>query len=873
MGAGQLAAAAFCFPLFLCVSSIKGEAMPTNLKIVVAGDVSIDLFIWRVNTKDLVDTQGRPTIGRESFYGNRMTAMPGGALLLARMFKEVAGINVIAPQLENLEQIAPQEIVHSLALLAPYPFSRGLYNRSHLVYRVQQFLGYVSPEKKPTKLSPIQGDDADAEIIVIDDAGKIFRDNKADWPKAIKSKGKHPLVVLQHRAPLGKGKLWSWIHEYHADRLVVVIEANDLRAMEGVDISRGLSWERTALDLVGHLVSSKSLGYLTDCRHLVVRFDLEGTVYYNKRENGAEARLFYDPELIEGDFHAEHSGTMMGLDSVFLATLVSQLSHHGLMGIADGICAGLLNSRKLLQNGFGSNGALLEYPVTKIFQPYPGKTLIASIEVPFPPPNFPQPTGHRSPWTILHTLTDADSDNIAFNVAYRGKDPILDRAPKAWFGHTLSIDPSEIESFRNIKMLLQEYISNPSKKKPISIAVFGPPGSGKRFTILQIVRSLNEFGISTIDFNLSQFNHSDDLLSAFQQVRDKGISNGLPFVFWQDFDTDMGSNPLGWLRYFLAPMQDGCFQEGQIIRPIGPAVFIFISSKVNNFEEFTQGITNQSFSSARGPDFISRLSNYVSVLGPNPGRYVDNKQLIIRRALMLRLLLQRYWPHFFDSSGKLQIDQSVLVTFLKVKSYKHGWRSMESVIKHSRLKGKTKFELSSLPPEETLSIHIERENGFREEGVSPFGITPGRQLEGVQEITPPIQKQPLVFISAKSEDYPHAKRVYDFLIARGVPTFFSHETLPELANADYRKEIDKALDNSEHMIVVVSRGDYARSPWVEAEWGFFINEKRSGRKPGNLITLTVGNLQPGNLPPSLRYYEAIPWDDHAFEKLLRYVIR
>ena len=128
-----------------------------------------------------------------------------------------------------------------------------------------------------------------------------------------------------------------------------------------------------------------------------------------------------------------------------------------------------------------------------------------------------------------------------------------------------------------------------------------------------------------------------------------------------------------------------------------------------------------------------------------------------------------------------------------------------------------------------------------------------------------------VFISAKSEDYEHARRVYSFLIQRGVRAFFSLESLPKLGVADFRKQIDDALDRATHMIVVASAAEYAVSSWVEAEWGFFVNEKRSGRKSGNLITVTFGSLQPEDLPPSLRYYEVIPWKPQCQEAILGYV--
>ena len=136
-----------------------------------------------------------------------------------------------------------------------------------------------------------------------------------------------------------------------------------------------------------------------------------------------------------------------------------------------------------------------------------------------------------------------------------------------------------------------------------------------------------------------------------------------------------------------------------------------------------------------------------------------------------------------------------------------------------------------------------------------------------------ISLDPPVFISAKSSDYQYAAQVNDFLRSSGIPTFFSQETLPRLGNSDYRKEIDRALDRAEHMIVVGSSSENVLSDWVEYEWGFFVSEKLSRRKAGNIITVTVGSLKLDDLPPALRRYEVVPFDPKNLHMLLGYVVR
>jgi len=130
---------------------------------------------------------------------------------------------------------------------------------------------------------------------------------------------------------------------------------------------------------------------------------------------------------------------------------------------------------------------------------------------------------------------------------------------------------------------------------------------------------------------------------------------------------------------------------------------------------------------------------------------------------------------------------------------------------------------------------------------------------------------PLVFISASSDDYELAGKVHDFLCRHGVPVFFATRSLPELGDSDYRRVIDAKLDECVHMIVVTSSRSRVESPWVEAEWGFFINARRAGAKLGNIITVTAGGLDPLQLPPSLRYHEVVPFAEDRLHLLLRYV--
>jgi len=191
-----------------------------------------------------------------------------------------------------------------------------------------------------------------------------------------------------------------------------------------------------------------------------------------------------------------------------------------------------------------------------------------------------------------------------------------------------------------------------------------------------------------------------------------GLSGSIPLVFWDEFDTAMGGQPLSWLRHFISPMQDGVFQEGQISHPIGRCIFVFVGGTCHNMEEFGAHLDDEQNRKVKLPDFVSRLQGYLNILGPNPIEEGE-QYFILRRAIVLRSILERHAPGIFQKTERIkaaQIDLGVLRALLGTAVYKHGVRSMESIIGMSTLSGKMAFDRSSLPPEEQLDLHVEARN-------------------------------------------------------------------------------------------------------------------------------------------------------------------
>ena len=687
-------------------------------RIVVAGDVCVDWLRAPVPAQDPVGPDNRRRQNWQLYDGLRLQPCEGGAILQANLVAAATGAAVLTHRMSNLWGIQPDKVLISTLELDLFPKSPGAKDK---VYRVRDASGFAGPLSGAPPPLPIDGDDPLADIVVLDDAGNGFRDAEDTWPQALTTAGRKPLVVHKMSCPVAAGKLWDLVLRDHADRTVVVVRADHLREI-GVDISRRLSWERTALDFAWQISSNPALAPLARCAQLVVLFGIDGAILHTPGRGAATSRLYYDPmETEEGFCSAYGQSHMVGLGAAFTAGVVARVASSGLADLGAGVCDGIQRARRMFLLGFGPKGAgRIEYQVKDVFGPLDGKERqIASVAI--PQPVTPENTGLAF-WSILNDLSGSRLEDVAYDIVRRGFEKAIVDVPVGRFRNLKTVDRTEIESFCSIRNLMREYLEMPATK-PLSIGVFGPPGSGKSFGVTEVAESVKEGFVRPLEFNVSQFRSPDDLAAALHQVRDVLLGGKVPLVFFDEFDARLDGQDLGWLRFFLMPMQDGKFRDGETEHPVGQAIFVFAGGTRDTFQEFAceelpsngngsgdaesrKAACQASFRAAKGPDFVSRLRGYVNVLGPNP-RNTDDTLCMIRRAIMLRFQLQRRSKDIFDNHDFARIDEGVLRALIKVPRYKHGVRSMEAILGMSMLAGHSTYEQSSLPPAEQLDLHVD----------------------------------------------------------------------------------------------------------------------------------------------------------------------
>ena len=494
------------------------------------------------------------------------------------------------------------------------------------------------------------------------------------------------------------------------DRCLLMLSANSLR-QAGALISRQVSWERTATDLVWQLKNNPRFGYLLGVPEMLVMFAEDGVVHIRQDENGWDARLILTKGGFENELREKRGLDIPDTWAVMVAG--AAVSYKAWIDNATKennelhLSAVLQSAANLLETGYvpeliacGDFGRWLEKGL--------GANRLYSYQIPvsnneqYSDPNY---------WCSSAYFQGSKIYDIAYNYVLEGS-KVIEGIPRFTCGALTTVDRKEIEAFQNIRNLIVSYAAG-NAPRPLSIAVFGAPGSGKSFGVTQIAKNVLP-SVEKLEFNVSQFVSGEDLASAFHRVRDVILSGKLPLVFFDEFDSDRDSVPLGWLKSFLMPMQDGKFKDSSGEHPVGKCVMVFAGGTSSTFNEFCRPMVSEDpakvsfFKNVKGPDFVSRLRGMIDVLGPNPAS-LEDQNFILRRALLLRSLLE---IKLKIKSGRIPVSSDVLHAMLHVPQYKHGARSMESILDMSRMEG-VSWDPASLPFYTQLSLHVDADAFIR----------------------------------------------------------------------------------------------------------------------------------------------------------------
>ena len=606
-----------------------------------------------------------------------LVSMPGGAAFVASLLGRL-GQEVVTTPLPATALVDPACSEVTRTFTSWSTFREGPGSRE-VRWRLAEFLG-----QEPGYTTPRPPDVSTAGVLVVDDANHGFRDDRAAWKPVLDALAPGTPIVAKLAFPLAAGPLWQHLLAMRRSEVLAYLPLSDLRK-EDAAAGDSLSWERLASEVVDAIRGRPDL---RDVRATIVGIGLAGAVVVQ----AAEAHLVFDPAHLEGDWEAGRPGLPFGTGSVIAASLAAGIAQGDSRSLAEQVGGALDLARRVHAGGLGRSDD--------------GPRQLAELQAEGGATDFViAPIPDQRTWTVLAQRGEGNLGQLARDILVDGFDPVSLALPVGRVGAWCSVDRPEIESLRSIRTIIQEYLQQSAKPRPLSIAVFGPPGSGKSFAVKQMAAEWATSGLRTrtLEFNVSQFADESALPSAFQLIRDCAVDGELPLVFWDEFDSGRDGHELGWLARFLAPMQDGTFLDHGMTRPIGAALFVFAGGTHTTMQGFKARATQLPV--AKATDFMSRLRGYIDIVGPNRSDE-DDYSFLLRRALLLRQILLRRAPQLV-AGARLNIDPGVATAFLEVNSYVHGARSMEAIVEMSTLAGRSRFARSGLPARHQLSLHVD----------------------------------------------------------------------------------------------------------------------------------------------------------------------
>ncbi|TMQ04388.1 MAG: AAA family ATPase [Deltaproteobacteria bacterium] len=117
----------------------------------------------------------------------------------------------------------------------------------------------------------------------------------------------------------------------------------------------------------------------------------------------------------------------------------------------------------------------------------------------------------------------------------------------AWqLGDLWSFASDEYDQLKTFQSLVNSYVQISDPPRPLCLAVFGPPGSGKSTAVKSMCKMLERqhkpMKFPLTEVNLTELSSTSDLIMFFRRVRLELDDRSVPLIFFDEFDA-----PLAWV--------------------------------------------------------------------------------------------------------------------------------------------------------------------------------------------------------------------------------------------------------------------------------------------------------------------------------------
>ncbi len=180
---------------------------------------------------------------------------------------------------------------------------------------------------------------------------------------------------------------------------------------------------------------------------------------------------------------------------------------------------------------------------------------------------------------------------------------------------------TELTQLRNT---VDKFRKSVNQKKPLVVALFGPPGAGKSKVAKEIYNKA-----SIIELNLSMHETPKELFTTLSHHLHK---KKMQILFLDEFDTRLGSEY--WYRWLLTLLWDGKFpvvREPNLLEEIqfpSPFAVFLAASRYERFEDFRDFALSPKAKDHKAADLITRIDIHLDIPRLKPA----DRALVMKKA-------------------------------------------------------------------------------------------------------------------------------------------------------------------------------------------------------------------------------------------------
>ncbi|MEO8589210.1 MAG: AAA family ATPase, partial [Flavobacteriales bacterium] len=561
----------------------------------------------------------------------------------------------------------------------------------------------------------------DPDLLIIHDMDAVHPE-RSEWIASLNALRADSWAIIRSADPCwmvdaGKGG---------AKQRILIMDAGELRSL-GAPISKGRSWDASFTELIMYF-RGDGRAMLTHATHVLILFGAEAVVHISTGENEPSFLAWFDAS---GQEWTATPGVALGTSEVFIARLTIELLRAQLprqkhdkapvkwvddvrtveQRLPFAAIQGLRSVQRGRRIGWRERSDELSLPA-EVF------TLDAMEDTPLAGMDITTLPDHASLLHLAMHGSEAAVDAWTMHYVRTGVVGMLGAAPLVKFGKVLTADRGEIEQYRKLEQDVLSYLRAPGKI-PLSIGVFGPPGSGKTFGVKQVAKALGD-RVEQMSFNFGPYTKREQFVSDLHRIRDTALLGRTPFVLFDEFDSSVEGEAYGWFRHFLEPVNEGVFLDAGFNHPVGPAVLLFTGGTCNSYADFVAKCNGgEPLDKARAewarerkmPDMASRLVKHIDVKGisAQPGEPAGPHR--VRRAIILRsMLVYKCGAQEKDGGMKkehLPVDLNVLSALLHLPAFNNGTRSLEKLIVACDLSHTGRLDKGALPMPDELNNFLD----------------------------------------------------------------------------------------------------------------------------------------------------------------------